>query len=395
VKKTCLLICYTNLAGDPRVMKHFEALKEKYEVITAGVSPIGKEKKFIRITEYSFWDSFNKLAERNLALKWLLFVPARANNFLRFKAFRNFYFLRYWNIRRMYDFVRLYGKGKADLIISNDLNTLPLAAAIAGKKTKLLYDAHEYHAEEYAEKKFWVFYNKPLVGYLYKRYINRVDACITVGENIAKRYEDDYKKPFAVIYNTPPYLDIKPSEAKAGRVSLVYSGMYGPNRKIDEVIKAMDYLPASYELHLLITNVTDELRRLIADSGASKRIILHKAVALNEVAQFLSRFDIGVHLMASVNFNNNNALPNKYFQYIQARLVTAFGPLSEISTFTGKHHTGIICNGYTGADLANVVQQLSVEEINRIKANNAMNAKLFCEENEIVKLKQVYEQLMA
>ncbi len=395
MKKTCLLICYTNLAGDPRVMKHFEALKDEYEIITAGVLPIGHEKKFIKITEYSFWDHFNNLAVRNMVLKVLFFIPLRVSNFLRFKLFRSFYFLRYWNIRRIYDLLRLYGSGSVDLIIANDLNTLPLAAAIARKKSKVLYDAHEYHAEEYAERKFWVQYNKPLVNYLYRRYIKRTNGCITVGANIARRYEKDYNRPFAVIYNTPPYLDLKPVKTNPENINLVYSGMYGPNRNVNEVIKAMDELPEQYQLNLLITNVTPELKGLVEASAARKRITLHKAVPLNDVAKFINRFDIGVHLMASANFNNDNALPNKYFQYIQARVATAFGPLSEIQLFTREHRTGVICEGYTGTDLAKTLKALSADEINRIKEDNDRNSKQFCEENEIVKLKQVYEQVMA
>lgn len=393
MKKKCLLICYTNLAGDPRVVKHYEALKDTYEVITAGVSPLGSEAHFIQIREINFWDNLSKAVDKKPLLKTLFYPIIRGANFLRFKVFNRFYFLRYWDIKRISDYIRIKSKGDFDLIVGNDINTLPLIVTLSGVNTKIVYDAHEYHAEEYGERPFWVKYNRPLVQYLYSRYINKVGICITVGENIAKRYEADYHKNFEIIYNAPPYSQVKFSKVNPADIKLVYSGMFGLNRNVDQVIKAMDFLPSNYTLHLLITNVTEDLHRMINKSGAGKRIKLHKAVALTDVAEYLSQFDLGVHLMASVNFNNDNALPNKYFQYVQARLVTVFGPLKEIELFTKSNGTGVICKGYTAVDLADTIKQLSPEDINRIKENNNRNAELFCEQNEVLKLKKIYEQI--
>ncbi len=394
MKKRCLIICYTALADDPRVIKHYEALKESYEVFTAGVSAIGTEQKFMKISESHFWNSLNTTAKQ-VQWKWLLFLPAKLLNFLRFKLFRKLYLLRYWDLKRLYDFIRLRQLRHVELIIANDLNTLPLAAAISGKRTKLVYDAHEYHAEEYAENEFWRHYNQPLINYLHKRYISRADSCMTVSTNIARRYESEYKKPFDVILNAPPYVPVEPSVTNPGKIRLAYSGMYGPSRKVKEIIQAMDLLPSAYELHLLIANQSEELKRVLQKSASAHRIFLHPAVSLNVVSRFLNQFDIGVHLMSANNFNNDNALPNKYFQYIQARLVTVFGPLSEIGAFTRQYDTGIILDAYTENDLASSILKLSVDDISRIKKNNDANAKRFCEENEILKLKQIYQQVMS
>ncbi len=394
MKKRCLIICYTELARDPRVVKHYEALKEDYDVFTAGISALGTEQKFIKITESDFWNSLNTAAKQ-AQWKWLLFLPAKALNFLRFKVFRNMYALRYWDLRRTCDFIRLRHMRYVDLIIANDLNTLPLAVAIAGKATKLVYDAHEYHAEEYSENTFWLQYNQPLIKYLYQRYIYRADSCITVSNNIARRYENEYKKPFAVVLNAPPYVPVEPSATDPEKIRLAYSGMYGPSRKVVEIIQAMDLLPRTYELHLLIANQSDHLKNVLSKSASADRIFIHPAVSLNMVSRFLNQFDIGVHMMSSNNFNNDNALPNKYFQYIQARLVTVFGPLAEIGAFTRQYDTGIVLDTYTEKDLASSIQKLSVDHINRIKKNNDANAKQFCEENEILKLKHIYQQLMS
>lgn len=394
MKRSCLLVCYTDLAKDPRVIKHFRALEGHFDVYTVGLSSIGAEKDFVQISNFSVWDSLVKYSEGSKLGGILLFFPIRVGNFLRFRVFSRFYFLRYWTIGRLIDFAKMQRFKDVDLIVANDINTLPLAVALAGKKTKLVYDAHEYHSEEQAERKFWVHYNRPLIKYLYSRYIFRTDMCLTVGENIAKRYELDYGRRFEVILNASPYYDIKTIQVDQKKIKLIYSGLYGPNRNVDQIIYAMDQLPERFELHLLVTNQQESLKAIIASSASKTRIFLHQAVALKEVVPYLSQFDIGVHLMAPLNYNNENALPNKYFQYIQARLVTVFGPLKEIKQLTEKHNTGFISPGFQAADLVDVLSKVTSEEIRAIKKNNEHNAKQFCEENEIVKLKEIYKHVM-
>lgn len=388
-----MLLSYTDLAMDPRVIKHFEALKDNYHVYTAGNSPIGREAGFTEIREHDALEIFSNRLSASAAKRPVNKLMLKLLNFFRFKVMRPMYYQRYWNNVRRSDLRKLKKAGQFDLVVCNDLNTLPLGAALLKKNGKLLYDAHEYHAEEYAESPFWVHYNKPLVQYLYRRYIAKADTCITVGENIAKRYQDDYQKKFSVIYNSPAYRDLPVREATLSRIKLVHTGMYGKNRNIGELFKAMEILPINYELNLLITNPNDELRQLIDSSPARQRIILHPAVPVADVAKVINQYDIGVHLMASVNFNNDNALPNKYFQYMQARLVTVFGPLSEIKEFTNRHETGIILKGFTSHDLAEGISELTVEEINRIKKKNDENSRVFCEENEVKKLKEIYKYI--
>jgi hypothetical protein len=393
MKPKCLIICYTNLGKDPRVIKHFEALKDTYEVYTAGISPIGSEKKFVSIREYNMWEILNNEVSQNRYL-YIIFLLLKPINFFRFKVINKLHWLRYWNLRRIIDYFRLLFLRDIELIVCNDINTLPLAASIKSKGATLVYDAHEFHPEEYGENNFWVKHTKPYIIYLYQRYLKFIDKSITVGDAIAKQYKKEYNLDCAVVLNAPPLFEnYQAISINTQTINIVYSGMFGPNRNFEELFKMIDCLPHQYHLHLLVTNANDKLMGMINQSPSKSRIFIHPPVKLNDVVTFLSRFDIGVHLMPSSNFNNDNALPNKYFQYVQARLVTAFGPLSEVTRYTQKYKTGIIAEKFEGESVAKAILDLSNEEIQSFKIANNTNSKLFNEALEVNKLKEIYTSI--
>jgi hypothetical protein len=392
--KKCLLICYSDLAKDPRVLKHQKALIEAgFEVITAGVTPTGTESDFVSVHQFDFTEWLNNASKKNEFTKLTLSLFARVFNFYKYKIFKSHYFLRYWNARRVFDLLKLKKFGKLDLIIANDIETLPIAVSLASGKISVLYDAHEFHEEQYADKQFWVNYYKPLVVYLNKRYIPKANFSITVGENIALEFERLYKTRFEVILNSPPYANLKAAKAEENKIKIVHAGAYVSNRKIDDLIFMMDFLPDIYELHFLLTCGDEVLNKLKEKAKRFTNIFFHDAVEVYEVPAFLNKFDIGVALIPATTFNYDHAMPNKFFQYIQARLVTAFGPLKQITVFTEKHKTGVISEEFTAKSMAEAIKKLSTKEIDQIKENNEINAKEFCEENETLKLVNIYKQL--
>ena len=59
-----------------------------------------------------------------------------------------------------------------------------------------------------------------------------------------------------------------------------------------------------------------------------------------------------------MNFNNRWALPNKFFDYVQARLGVIIGPSPEMARVLTEHGFGAVAAGFTAADLAAVLDGL-------------------------------------
>ena len=86
---------------------------------------------------------------------------------------------------------------------------------------------------------------------------------------------------------------------------------------------------------------------------------VHDPVPYAELTQTLRSYDVGVHILPPVNFNNRWALPNKIFDYVQARLGVIVGPSPEMSRVLAAHGFGAVADGFTVADLTRVLDTVT------------------------------------
>ena len=63
------------------------------------------------------------------------------------------------------------------------------------------------------------------------------------------------------------------------------------------------------------------------------------------------------------------ALPNKLFEFIQARLAVAIGPSPEMAKYVKKYNCGVISNSFSPVDMAKSLENLTNDELYRFKIN--------------------------
>ena len=134
MKPNLLILCFSDLKKDPRPRKQISTLSQYFKITAVGYdSPEIEEVDFVKLQPLT---GLANRARKALSLKLLSCKQA------------------YWqpNLRNILEKIL---KKKYSLIISNDLNTLPLAVEIKKhSKAKLLFDAHEYFPEEFDGKLF-------------------------------------------------------------------------------------------------------------------------------------------------------------------------------------------------------------------------------------------------
>ncbi|WP_418608479.1 hypothetical protein [Georgenia sp. SUBG003] len=81
----------------------------------------------------------------------------------------------------------------------------------------------------------------------------------------------------------------------------------------------------------------------------------------------LNRFDLGVYWMPPVNTNARLALPNKFFDFIQARLAIAVGPTLEMQRVVEQYGLGRVSDGFDVEACVRSVRAMSREDIARFK----------------------------
>ncbi len=276
-------------------------------------------------------------------------------------------------------------KQSFDLIIANDIESLPLAFHLK-KQEKILFDAHEYAPRHFEDKLVWRIFFQGFNQYLCKKYLPLVDAMTTVGDGLAREYKKHFAVEPIVLTNANYYAELKPLPV-GDKIKLIHHGGANPSRKLELMIEMMSYLDDRYSLDLMLItpaiankatrSYLDTLKQLINNNS---RIRILPPKKSHEIVDFIHHYDIGVFLIPPINFNYENTLPNKLFDFIQARLAIAIGPTPEMANLLNQYDLGVVSSAFTAKSLAEAISTLTPEKISHHKQQSHSAAKILSAE---------------
>lgn len=379
--KRILVISFSDLNHDARVSRQVDFIKDNYLVTVAAYG--GQENKgyeLIPITKTKFTFTHKLFSSLFLLTRWhgkaysLLYQLSSIQEALRQKTF--------------------------DLIIANDVESLPFAFSLK-TNAKIIFDAHEYAPRHFEDRLAWRIFFQPLNIHLCKKYIPQVDAMITVGKGLANEYEKNFGVRPTIITNATWHSDIKPSKIVDRKIRLIHHGGSTPSRKLELMIEMMTYLDDRFTLDLMLivpqlasaktSNYINTLKQLAANND---RIRFLSPLRSNELVSFLNQYDIGVFLLPPVNFNYANTLPNKLFDFIQARLAIAIGPTPEMADIVNHYDIGVVAEDFTAKALADKLSTLTTEKLNGFKLNAEKAAIELTAERNKEKLEEIIGSLL-
>ena len=244
---------------------------------------------------------------------------------------------------------------KFDLVLANDLDSLVGASLASVLKHKpLVYDSHEYFTEL-----------PELVGRRFKRgvwlaaerlFVPRAVAAYTVCQSLADIYTVKYNLQFSVVRNVP-YALPKPENAPVGKI-IMYQGALNVGRGIEMMIAAMQYLP-DYELWIAGSGgVENDLRQLADEQKSGGKIVFLGRLAPDELRQRTQQAAVGLSIEEDLGQNYHYALPNKLFDYIQARVPVIVSHLPEMQRIVDDCRVGEVLTERTPSDLAVLIQKV-------------------------------------
>lgn len=244
----------------------------------------------------------------------------------------------------------------ARALVVNDVDPLP--AVLEHLAAPVWLDAHELATEEWSNRPLWRFAVAPVRRWICARYLRRCAEVTTVAPGIAQRYRDDYGIDCGVVRNACAYAELEPGAVpERGPLRLVHHGSAIPDRGLEVLIDAATALGAercSLDLYL----VGDERyrRRLAARCGANARVL--PPLPRERLIAVLNGYDVGLHVIPPCNRNHLLALPNKLFEFAQARLAVVVGPSPEMAAVVRDAGIGAIADGFGASDLVRAVQGL-------------------------------------
>jgi len=237
---------------------------------------------------------------------------------------------------------------KYDLVVSNDARVLALAHEIADG-APVWADLHEWAPEERSHILSWRLFVAPLMVHLCGKYLPQSAAVTTVCDSIAQLYGQRFDVETQVMRNSGPWRDLAPTPVDNNTIRLVHSGAAVHGRSIETMIDVVRLLDDSYTLDLYLVPGGDGgkyLNSLKERASDCSRISFRAPVAPAAIPDTLNEYDIGVFWIPPTHTNARFALPNKFFDYVQARLAIAVGPSVEMASLVERHGLGAVSAGF-------------------------------------------------
>ena len=370
-----LILSFSNLHRDPRVNRQIRFLSEHYSITSLGLSASNVPNIHSLLTV---------IHRKTLTQK------LKATHQLISQCYEQYY----WGQPHILDSLEQLCSLNFDLILANDIDALPLALKIK-KDAKLIFDAHEYAPREFEDRLLFRLLFQNYKTYLCQTYIPKVDRMITVCQNIADTYEKETGVKPSIITNAPDYEDIFPKllTSNTSKIRLIHHGSAMHSRRLDKLITLMNFLDQRFELNLMLTGSSNGYIRYLKELAKNcSNINFLEPVPMPKIVEYINSFDIGIYILEPSNFNNLNALPNKLFEFIQARLAIAIAPSPEMAKIVKNYDLGVVAEDFEPKTLAQKIMDLNYQKINYYKQKSHEFAyELSAENNKQILLNLVKE----
>lgn len=341
-----LIVSLSNIASDARVLKQVRLFAHTHRVTTCGfgAAPDGVERHV----------QLDKAESKLVVLARAALIRAHV------------YSAAYWTTPAVRAARRALRNEHFDAVLANDLDTAALALSIADAQSIHL-DLHEYWLGLHDNSPAWIKLRKPYYTWQLRKFGARIGSATTVSDVIAQRYRDEFGIDCGVVANASAYQELAPTEVRTP-LRLVHSGGSQPSRRIENMMRAVA-ASESATLDLLLvgsgTAYFDSLIALADELGERVRIL--PPVSPQELVGVLNTYDVGIHVLPPTNTNNALALPNKFFDYVQARLALIIGPTASMAELLTQYELGAVTDDFEIESLTRAIDGLTAVDVTRFK----------------------------
>lgn len=280
-----------------------------------------------------------------------------------------------------------------DLLIVEDITLLPFARDYKRKTgAKILIDLREFYPLEYENDPQWLGGLGRLFAHLCEVYLPCVDVALSVSEGLCEAYGEKYGVKCELFYSLPPYFDFAPKPIDGGEIKILYHGFISPDRSSMELLSLARALQgSSYRIYaMVLSNQKGFLESFAFEADSIPTLELVPPVSLGEIIPASRAYDIGLIPFKPSTFNLAHCMPNKLFEYIQARLAIIATPLRDLGRFVKENACGKLTEGFESEDLARTLLELQKDEIRFYKSQAHRIAQDWHLERNAQRLKEIF-----
>ncbi|MEJ6533225.1 glycosyltransferase [Pseudoalteromonas lipolytica] len=289
-------------------------------------------------------------------------------------------------------------KNNARVLHCNDLGGLIVGFTFKlflERSVKLIYDSHEFQTEVHGLSKN----QKKMRKFLESLLIKKVAETITVSESIALAYQKDYSiaKP-VVIYNVPYLAEIKKNNKlrevfhiSETDILFIYQGLISKARGVKEIAEGF-MSSKNQAAHVVFMGNGPYVNEIKSLSEECHNIHYHPPVKKEELLNYSSSADFGIHLIPNTCLNHDYCMPNKLFEYLSSSLPLVVSDVHDMSNFVIKNEIGVVIKSER-FDIDTLLLSIDKDKINHYKNNCKKLSKIYNWEQEEVKLLSIYNRL--
>lgn len=285
---------------------------------------------------------------------------------------------------------------KADILVANDLDTLPAVFLVSRiRRLTVVYDSHEYFTEvpELIGRK-WV---KGIWERIEALILPHIKYTCTVSASVADEYKRKHGITMQVIRNLPFRLEnFQPTNSlrKNGKNLIIYQGSLNMGRGLEAVIRAMQYIENASFIIAGTGDVETDLRELARSLALNDKVLFMGRIPAQELQSYTVQADLGISLEEKLGLNYYYALPNKLFDYIQARIPVLVSDLPEMRAVVQQYQIGKVTSSHDPYELSLLITDMLTNHLQRTvwKSNLEKAAGELCWENEEHLLLELFQK---
>ncbi len=174
---------------------------------------------------------------------------------------------------------------------------------------------------------------------------------------------------------------------------LLYQGAINMSRGIDRMIEAFKHIDNCQFWIAGEGPKKTEYEQLVKDLDLTNRIHFLGNIPPKTLKTITPLADVGMSMEEDLGLSYRYALPNKLFDFIQARVPILATNLPEIKKIVEEYKVGKVIDNHYPKHLAEKLQEILDEGKRSYQENLANAANELCWENEELKLKEIFEKI--
>jgi hypothetical protein len=269
-----------------------------------------------------------------------------------------------------------------DAVIANDAETVGVAVECVGAD-RVHADLHEFFPGLPVEDSTLGLRQRRYWTWLIKKHASRAHSSTTVGGEIAQRYVQYGVRPGVVTNATNRReLPVRPTSTP---IRLVHSGNPFRERGLADIMRAVatSNTDLTLDLYLTYNPPTDREQLFALATDLGERITIHEPVTQDVLVETLNGYDVGIHVLPPTSENNSLALPNKFFDFVQARLGVIVGPSIEMARLVKEYGLGEVTEAFDEPAIRAALEALTPELVDDFKRASDRSASALSSESQV------------